>query len=158
MPSRGLTAGISSSRLLKLKLSSKKVSQFLSYLISSTSLFPLGTDPRFLISTSAGGVDDQSAMKKVSELWHKLTPEEKKAFANRIDDGLTDEEHALDDDSEELIVPVEPVAPATSRKDSVPTSGQLSLRTEGSFRHDYLAVQSFVNDFVAKVCVPVIIL
>ncbi|KAA1083333.1 hypothetical protein PGTUg99_008910 [Puccinia graminis f. sp. tritici] len=103
------------------------------------------------IFKETGGVDDQSAMKKVSELWHKLTPEEKKGFANKIDDGLTDEERALDDDnSEELIVPVEPAAPSTSGKDSVPTSGQLSVRTEGSFRHDYFTVQNFVNDFVAK--------
>ncbi|KAA1101636.1 hypothetical protein PGT21_026610 [Puccinia graminis f. sp. tritici] len=87
------------------------------------------------IFKEAGGVDDDSAMKKVSELWHKLTPKEKKSFAKHVDDGLTDEEQALDDDpSGELDLPVETDIPIASGQVGIRAT---SIRSEASFRQDY---------------------
>ncbi|EFP76610.2 uncharacterized protein PGTG_02071 [Puccinia graminis f. sp. tritici CRL 75-36-700-3] len=98
------------------------------------------------IFKEAGGVDDDSAMKKVSELWHKLTPEEKKSFAKHVDDGLTDEERALDDDpSGELDLPVETDIPIASGQVGIRAT---SIRSEASFRQDYQHVQAFVNQVV----------
>ncbi|WAR62102.1 hypothetical protein PtB15_14B196 [Puccinia triticina] len=121
LPSRDLTAGIFFSRPLKLEQYSKKV---------------------------IGGVDDDLAMKKVSELWKKLTPEEKKAFAKHLDDGLTDEERALDEDeSGELILPEEPFSSAPSGQ---VVGGVTSVRSEVSLKNDYHRVQKCVNEFIQK--------
>ncbi|WAR56769.1 hypothetical protein PtB15_7B619 [Puccinia triticina] len=100
------------------------------------------------IFKEVGGVDDDSAMKKVSELWKKLTPEEKKAFAKHLDDGLTDEECALDEDeSGELILPEEPFSSAPSGQVG---GGVTSVRSEVSLKNDYHRVQKCVNEFIEK--------
>ncbi|WAQ91298.1 hypothetical protein PtA15_14A180 [Puccinia triticina] len=100
------------------------------------------------IFKEVGGVNDDSAMKKVSELWKKLTPEEKKAFAKHLDDGLTDEERALDEDeSGELILPEEPFSSAPSGQ---VVGGVTSVRSEVSLKNDYHRVQKCVNEFIEK--------
>ncbi|OAV86676.1 hypothetical protein PTTG_29780, partial [Puccinia triticina 1-1 BBBD Race 1] len=100
------------------------------------------------IFKEVGGVNDDSAMKKVSELWKKLTPEEKKAFAKHLDNGLTDEERALDEDeSGELILPEEPFSSAPSGQ---VVGGVTSVRSEVSLKNDYHRVQKCVNEFIEK--------
>ncbi|KAA1110445.1 hypothetical protein PGT21_021673 [Puccinia graminis f. sp. tritici] len=85
------------------------------------------------------GIDHELAMKKVSELWQQLSPEEKKAFSRVSafhDDGLTAEERALDEDDND--------------DDDSPPPGGPNVRSEASFKDDYFFVQNYVNDFIKK--------
>ncbi|EFP77521.2 uncharacterized protein PGTG_03477 [Puccinia graminis f. sp. tritici CRL 75-36-700-3] len=95
------------------------------------------------IFRETNGIDHELAMKKVSELWQQLSPEEKKAFSRVSafhDDGLTAEERALDEDDND--------------DDDSPPPGGPNVRSEASFKDDYFFVQNYVNDFIKKCNVP----